>query len=97
VFQATNRFVDLTPVLADLAREFGLISLFYSHEEANCNSWWIVVARHRDDLGSLVYQPRWRHFRGSATAPVWTDDFSNIYSVFWPRGLGDVPQASLER
>jgi hypothetical protein len=96
VFHITNRFVDLTPVLADLARELGLISLFYSHEESNCNSWWMVLARDKNDLGSLAYEPRWRLFRGSPTARVWTDDFSNIYSVFWPRGVGDVPQATLE-
>jgi hypothetical protein len=96
VFHITNRFVDLTPVLADLARELGLISVFYSHEESNCNSWWMVLARNKNDLGSLAYEPRWRRFRGSPTARVWTDDFSNIYSAFWPRGVGDVPQASLE-
>src|SRR5262249_30439280 len=33
MFHITNRFVDLTPVLANLARELGLISLFFAHEE----------------------------------------------------------------
>jgi hypothetical protein len=97
VFHITNGFVDLTPVLADLARTLGLLSLFYSHEEANCVSWWMVLTRDKNDLGPLAYEPRWRRFRGSATARAWTDDFSNLYSVFTPHGMALVPQAALER
>jgi hypothetical protein len=95
-FHITNRYVDLTPVLGDLARRLNLENVFFSNDEDDCPSWWLILARNRADLGMLAFEPRWRHFAGRANAQTWTDDFSNLYSVFWPQGTAIVPQASLE-
>jgi hypothetical protein len=95
-FHITNRYVDLTPVLANLARSLSLANIFFSDNESECKSWWLILARHRGDLGMLAFAPGWRHFAGRADAQPWTDDFSNLYSIFWLRGTGSVPQASLD-
>jgi hypothetical protein len=95
-FHITNRYVDLTPVLADLARSMNLDNVFFFNDEDDCKSWWLILARSRADLGMLAFEPRWRHFAGRANARPWTDDFSNLYGVFWLNGTGSVPQASLE-
>jgi spermidine synthase len=92
-FHISNRFVDLTPVLADLARSLKLVSLFFT--DKNSRSWWMVLARQQDDVVSLLRSyPRWQRFSGRDRSRVWTDDFSNLYSVFWPAGVVGVPQAS---
>jgi hypothetical protein len=97
-FHVSNPFVDLTPVLANLARDLGLTCAFYSNERDIHGSWWLVLARHPNDLGPLfISHSKWQRFLGRPDASVWTDDFSNLYSVFWPGGVGHVPQAALER
>ena len=45
---------------------------------------WVVMARESDDLGGLASDPRWV-VPVSATAPLWTDDFSNILSALMTR------------
>jgi hypothetical protein len=95
-FHITNGYVDLTPVLADLARDLDLVNAFLSNDGDNVTSWWLILARRSGDLGTLATDPNWRHFPGWADTRPWTDDFSNLYTVFRPRGTGSVPQASVE-
>jgi hypothetical protein len=42
----------------------------------------MVIARDRADLGALASDPRWKPPVVAADTPLWTDDFSNIFSVF---------------
>jgi hypothetical protein len=94
-FHITNRYVDLTPVLADLARSLNLDNAFFSNDGDEVRSWWLILARSSADLGGLAKERNWRHFPGRADTRPWTDDFSNLYSVFWLHGTSSVPQASL--
>jgi hypothetical protein len=96
-FHITNRYVDLTPVLADLAQSLNLANAFFSNDGDDFKSWWLLLARSNTDLGVLAKEPHWRHFSGRTDTRPWTDDFSNVYSVFWPRGTSSVPQAALEQ
>jgi hypothetical protein len=91
VFQATNRFVSIAPVVERLASAFGMTAVMVVDEPDNSYSsgpdYWlsatdqIIVTRNRAVLDSsslkLVAEPLPRNpmFR------VWTDDFYNLLSV----------------
>ena len=87
-FHVTNRYLDLEPVVAGVARSLGLVGLTQEHrasareERAGVrSSHWIVVARTRRALGPLARDPRWRPLESRPGLPVWTDQFSNILDV----------------
>ena len=92
VFNISNRYLDLRPVFGNLAQDAGLVCLLqdYSVGEAEQNllyvrSVWVVMARSQADLGELTADNRWSLLSGTPKAGVWTDDFSNVLSVFrWP-------------
>ncbi len=85
----TNRYLDLRPVLGDLATDAGLHALVRrdldvpeaERQAGRSASVWVVAARRPADLGRLREDPRWEDLPASARASVWTDDFSNIVSV----------------
>ncbi|MBM3832062.1 MAG: spermidine synthase [Verrucomicrobia bacterium] len=83
----SNRYLDLAPVIGNLAKNAGLIALVWddlTEDKPNGKepSQWVVLARQAKDLGPLAHDPRWQHNVSPAKAAVWTDDFSNILSVF---------------
>ena len=90
VFHISNRYLDLEPVLADLAGQAKLISRHWddwnvSPEESadgKEESHWVVVARHESDLGQLSRKAQWLPLEGRSPPQVWTDDFSNLLGVF---------------
>jgi hypothetical protein len=92
VVNITNRHLDLTPVLARLAQELGLtaISQYDQHvSEADkltgkAASRWVVLSRQPQHLGTLQTNPRWKILTAPAGAPLWTDDFSNLWQI-WRR------------
>jgi spermidine synthase len=90
-FNISNRYLDLEPVLAHLARDAGLVCLAQEDESVGIvdeirsmksRSVWAVMARSREDLGVLADSPRWHPARATPGAAPWTDDYSNILSVF---------------
>jgi hypothetical protein len=85
----SNRHLDLQPVLGNLARELGLVGLRQYDREADSRSVpgismsdWVVLARRREDLRSLAEDDRWQTVETDPNVGVWTDDFSNLLSVF---------------
>jgi hypothetical protein len=86
----SNRYLDLEPVLANLAENMGLIALDGSdHDESEKDPYpgkefseWVMLARRPEDFGSLMKDSRWPAARTSAKVGVWTDDYSNLLSVF---------------
>jgi SAM-dependent methyltransferase len=89
LFHASNRYLDLEPVVGRLAIEQGLSGRFAaydaaSHEEERelaYSSEWIVLAERREDLGPLATDGRWRGLRGS-DGPLWTDGHTAIVELF---------------
>jgi len=89
-FNISNRYLDLKPVLGDLAHDAGLQCWSISDldlDDAEKNqgkapSQWIVMAARAADLGSLARRSGWEHVGPRRNANVWRDDFSNIFSVF---------------
>lgn len=91
VFNITNRYVDLEPVLGALAAHGGLVCLSCKEEESNISkterkenktaSHWIVMARRERDLGKLTGNPAWKKVAADSRAE-WTDDYSNLLGAF---------------
>jgi hypothetical protein len=88
VFNVTNRYLDLKPVLANLARDAGMVCFVRddvrSPEEMNAglfSSQWVIMADRVEDLGQLVRDPRWQRLSGQPGTRVWDDNFSNVLEV----------------
>ena len=88
VFHISNRSLDLHPVVADLARSRALTCVARDDTQPNQQiegkeaSQWVVMARRPEDLNNLMSDPRWYTLNGDTTRHVWTDDFSNIITIF---------------
>ncbi|HEV2800162.1 MAG TPA: fused MFS/spermidine synthase [Pyrinomonadaceae bacterium] len=87
VFHISNRSLDLHPVVADLALARSLHCLAFDDTARNQPggkepSQWVVLARSPEDLKTLAADTRWRQLEGQPQRPVWSDDFSNIVSIF---------------
>src|SRR5215510_2653891 len=85
-FHISNRFLDLRPVIGDLAKSADMICLANEigearQDEGQTSALWTVMARHAEDLGGLLNNPDWRRLDGRAQAEIWTDDYSNILGV----------------
>ena len=87
VFHISNRNLDLSQVVANLAssRQLNCLSM-RDMTEPQVNgrdpSHWMVLARNTADYGALINDSFARPLNGSGDRNVWTDDFSNIISVF---------------
>lgn len=84
----TNRYLDLEPVVAGIARRLGLAAFGQEHEYSSADqeagrtsSHWVVLARNERTLGPLVADERWRDLSTTTNATVWTDQSSNILQV----------------
>jgi hypothetical protein len=90
VFHISNRYLDLKPILGHLARDLDLVGLVQDDMELSeaekkakkAPSTWTVMARRSTDLGRLTEDRRWKPLTESPRSTLWTDDFSNIISVF---------------
>ena len=88
-FHISNRYLDLEPVLANLAEELWLVALgcddmslmeseFATGRE---QSHWVVMARATDGLAGFQRRSRWSPLEGNPRVGVWTDDFSSPLRV----------------
>jgi hypothetical protein len=86
----SNKYMDLAPVIGDLANQSGLICLYKKDGGGEADdestkgkypSQWIIMAREEKALGKLIYDRRWNYIAPRQNAEPWTDDFSNIISV----------------
>ena len=86
VFHISNRNLDLTGVVADLAKSRNLSGLSMLDMEppqpsGKTPSHWVVLTRNSADYGSLVTDVYAKPLVSTGAEDVWTDDFSNILSV----------------
>jgi hypothetical protein len=86
----SSRFLNFRPVIGNLAEHFKLEAVVNSEEEIPAEtmpegklpSSWVALARQPEDLGSLQTDPRWHHLPPDPDHQLWTDDYSNILSIF---------------
>jgi len=89
-FHISNLHLDLEPVFANLARDAHLACFTRDdtvvsaelHDLGKAPSVWLVMARRTEDVEKLASDPRWQSSRGDPRQSVWTDDYSNLLSVF---------------
>lgn len=86
-FHVSNRYLDLEPVVAALARRRGLAVRVGAWPVAGGGAYrnaanWVVMAREASELGSLMDDGRWRAPKERAGLEAWTDDHSSILEVF---------------
>jgi hypothetical protein len=89
-FHCSSRYLDLKPIIANVARDAGLTCL--AREDLNTSlqekqagkepSQWMVMARPGENIERLRKSGLWEPMQGQAGVPVWTDDYSNILEVF---------------
>ena len=96
LFHISNRYVELEPVVANLALDAGAAALIQDYEPTSedettvgaSSSTWVAVARSPADLGLLTADDRWRPPDPDARLGVWTDDYSDIFrTLSW--GVAD--------
>jgi hypothetical protein len=86
----SNRRLDLKPVVANLANDARLVCLNRDDlaisatelAEGKDASQWVILARAKEDLGTLPSDQRWQPLPARTSFGLWTDDFSNIISLF---------------
>jgi spermidine synthase len=87
VFHVSNRYLDLEPVVAALARDRGLASRVGQGPTGSRGTYesvstWIALARSEADLGPLMADANWWQPRLRRDVEPWTDDFSSLLTVF---------------
>ena len=81
----SNRYLELEPVLGNLAAELELTALRQydqSDDPDRYSSDWVILARKPEDFAGLEKDDSWNPARTDSKVGVWTDDFSNLLSVF---------------
>ncbi|HEX5831103.1 MAG TPA: fused MFS/spermidine synthase [Gemmatimonadaceae bacterium] len=89
-FHISNRYLDLEPVLADLARDAGVAGvvggdLNFTPAMRNrllSRSYWVVLAPRAVDLRGLAHLPNWMPLPPAGGRRMWTDDYSNVLDAF---------------
>ena len=92
VFQATNRFVDIAPVVERLAAEFGLTAVLVSDaaESDEGADYWIsatdqiIVTRNTRLLAAEPIQSVAQPLTPRPDFRIWTDDFYNLLRILKP-------------
>jgi spermidine synthase len=88
LFNISNRYLKLEPVVARAAEAAGLVGIaqFYpgtpkkDHEPADASQW-LVLAADPADLNAVAASGHWRQLKPEYNTPLWTDDFSNLVGV----------------
>jgi hypothetical protein len=66
-FHISNRYLDLDPVLGNLAAEVGLVGYIENDREndipGKASSSWVVLARQQGTLDRLVHEDRWKQWQ----------------------------------
>ena len=89
IFQATNRFINIAPIVASLANEFGMASVLISDSpdsEEGPDYWTsstdqVIVTSNRALLQSAKIRDAATEIAIPAGFRVWTDDFNNLVRV----------------
>jgi hypothetical protein len=89
VFQATNRYIDIVPVVQKLAAELGMESVLvsdYPGAEAGREYWLattdqVIVTSNQAILNAPMVRSGGKPVEPSPDAPAFTDDYSNLLRI----------------
>jgi SAM-dependent methyltransferase len=97
-FHISNRYLDLKPVLGNLAEDAGWVARVWEDldldprdkENGKDPSQWVILALSTEELGPLAKSSRWTPLGPIPRVGVWNDDFSNLLGIFrWSEWGGD--------
>lgn len=88
-FHISNQFLDLAPVLGNLAQASRLVGLdqqelFVSDEEkaaGKAASHWVILSREGEDFGPLADDARWQSLLPAPKLPLWTDHHASLWGI----------------
>jgi spermidine synthase len=88
-FHLSNKYVELEPVVANLATDAGLYAViqrdttltYAEFTGRKFGSVWALVARQPQDLGRIAEDKRWHPASSVGAGSVWTDDYSNLFGA----------------
>jgi protein-L-isoaspartate O-methyltransferase len=89
-FHISSLNLFLYPVVANLAADADLVCLIQQQflkeddpalKAGKQSSEWVLMARRLEDLGKVAQDKRWKRLPGQPGFALWTDDFSNLFSV----------------
>lgn len=90
-FHITNRYVDLAPILGQLAESapepWALRLGEYTEvpeterDQGRTHATWVVMAKREADLERLANSPLWHPLTVPEGTPHWTDDFADLLSA----------------
>ena len=89
-FHVSSRHFDFAPLMGNLANDAGLLCLSYEEPgsetddtaKGKYSSHWVVMAHDKTPLLPLAPKHHWHQLKGDPAKPLWSDDFSNILSIF---------------
>jgi hypothetical protein len=89
IFNISNRYVNLRPVLGNVAQSLGLVAyervdLKVTPDQAAQGKYishWVVMGRSEADVAALVARPGWAAVKPDPRFRTWTDDYSDLLSV----------------
>jgi hypothetical protein len=85
----SSKYLDLAPVVEAVARDQGLASYLgaehvLSDEDLRAGKFgseWAILVRRSEYFAPLAADSRWQRLRGDRAIRVWTDDYSNLWSI----------------
>ena len=87
-FHISNRYLDLRPVLVELARDAKLAGAMVDRDVTPAQqdklyygSRWIALARSARTLAPLIRDAGWQVLPPAAKSRLWTDDFSDVFGA----------------
>ncbi len=98
-FHISNKYLDLEPVLANLARDavprmacYVRTDQVLTDEERAAGKFpsvWLVLAQRAEDVPAPLRTLLWRPAQARADLRDWTDSYSNVWQVFRWEGSGE--------
>ena len=94
LFHISNRYLDIEPVLANLAHDAGLYCAVQNDKAVSVpgldmgklSSKYAIMVQSIDDLGPLYFDSRWTPAKRLDSVGVWTDSYSSIIAILkWRR------------
>jgi hypothetical protein len=89
----SNRYLDLAPVVANVAHSHGLVAFIREDNSAGdlmvtlkANARLVVMARDAADAGSVA--ENWTPLHPDRASALWTDDYSNILGIMLRKKFG---------
>ena len=83
-FHVSNRFLNLAPVVGQLADDAGLISFDVIHEatdDMHASSEWVLATRNKDFVDSEAIVKRITPITPIDGLPIWADQFNNLFKI----------------